>query len=111
MLEHIVDIREQLLSRIMKDMGERGVDRIDTTEMGKLVDMVKDLSKAGYYCAVTEAMEPAGYRMGYQPRMRMGYDTYGRRGYDIEAVRQSMMTAGPEERERMRAELRSLMEM
>lgn len=82
-------------------MGDRGVERMDVTEMGRLTDMVRDLSEAEkacweaeYYRAVTESMGASGYsdgRMGYDGDGdgRMGYrDSRGRyatrprRGYD-----------------------------
>lgn len=69
---------------------------VDTRELGEAVDMIKDLAEAerscreaGYYRAVTEAMESYdGGRMGYNPnRDSMGrYTTPGRartrRGYE-----------------------------
>ena len=33
------------------------LDNVDTKELGEVIDMVKDLSEAIYYCTITEAME------------------------------------------------------
>jgi hypothetical protein len=33
------------------------LDTVDTKELGEVIDMVKDLSEAIYYCTITEAME------------------------------------------------------
>ena len=91
--------------------------------------------EAEYYRSVTEAMEgPSGYMpegMGYGGRMagrgRMGYnrsrDSMGRytsrRGYDgsygyherMEEIRSEMQGATPEEREKMKRELRQMLDM
>ena len=93
--------------------------------------------EAEYYRSVTEAMEgPSGYMpegMGYAQggrtgnRGRMGYnrsrDSMGRyasrRGYDgpygyhehMEDIRSEMQAASPEEREKMKRELRQMLDM
>ena len=131
MVDKVYEIKNRLIAQIEKDMGERGVERIDP----EMVDMVKDLAeaeescwKAEYYRAVTEAMQG---RSGYMPegmayargaryessdwqgqnrnRSRRGYDSMGH-GDSLEGVRNMLSMAGPEERERMKAELRSMLE-
>lgn len=91
--------------------------------------------EAEYFRSVTEAMEgSSGYMpdgMGYDGRMagrgRMGYnrnrDSMGRytsrRGYDgsygyherMEDIRSEMQSASPEEREKMKRELRQMLDM
>lgn len=90
--------------------------------------------EAEYYRSVTEAMESSGYTpdmMGYQGQggrgVRMGYNPnrdsmgrYSRRGYDgtygydyepLEALRAKMGGASPEEREKMKRELRQMLDM
>ena len=91
MVDRIYELKNQILARLEQEMQERG-DRLDATEAGKLVDMVKDLAEAEekcweaeYYRSVTESMgQSQGYeQQGYdRPRMNqpMGY-TMGRRGY------------------------------
>lgn len=76
MVEDIYNIKNQIIERIEKDIDERGPERIDVSEMGKLVDMVKDLAEAEkacweaeYYRGVSEAMESSGY----DDSMAMGY--------------------------------------
>ena len=136
MVDKIYDIKNKLLEHIEKEMGERGPERLD----GDMVDMVKDLAEAEkccweaeYYRAVTDAMESRGYMpeamghyygMGYDGQdMRGGNSTrrgyrdsmgrYARRGYheEMESVRQAMETASPEEREKMKRELRQMLDM
>ena len=61
--------------RLVKAMDhelDKGIESLDTTELGKVADIIKDLSEAEYYCTVTKAMqhgeEPTyGYPMGYNP--------------------------------------------
>lgn len=70
----------------------KGIDQVNTKEMGEVIDMIKDLSEAEknkmeacYYQKVIEAMEDSEYgedydwegriRKGYSmPRSRMDYD-------------------------------------
>ena len=33
------------------------LDKVDTKELGEAIDMIKDLSEAMYYTAITDAME------------------------------------------------------
>lgn len=101
MVEAIKETKDQLLDKMQQTIDEKGIERIDVSEMGKLADQVKDLAEAEkacweaeYYRAVTEAMEDGqmgyddsmGNNMGYSRRGRgyqgnqMGYD--GRSGYD-----------------------------
>ncbi len=45
------------LSECAKTQFEKGIDHVDTCEMGKVIDMMKDLSEAMYYRTLTKAME------------------------------------------------------
>lgn len=126
MVGKIYEIKNRALEALEKQMGDKGAERMDP----ELVDAVKDLAEAEkscweaeYYRSVVEAMNgSSGYMpMGYQG-MRAGYQNQygsggnGRRGYSgsygyqdhMEALRQSMQNATPEERERMRQELRGM---
>lgn len=41
------------------------LEEVDTEELGDVIDMVKDLEEAIYYCTVVEAMEkPSEYVFG-----------------------------------------------
>lgn len=60
------------LVKAMDHEFDKGVQAMDTVELGRVADIIKDLSEAEYYCTVVEAMrrgeEPAyGYPMGYNP--------------------------------------------
>ena len=45
------------LSECAKSEMESGIENVDTCEMGKVVDMMKDLSEAMYYRTLTKAMD------------------------------------------------------
>lgn len=67
MVEEIYELKNKLLEEMMRDVQERGVERLDKER----VDMVKDLAdaekscwEAEYYRSVAEAMEGgSGYGM------------------------------------------------
>lgn len=116
-MDEIMKLKDKLLEHARKIVEERGADRIDP----EIFDAIKDLSEAAYYCKVTEQMgqEPMGYQrgMGYMPMgymEPMGYqmrDSRGRyMGYgdSVEAVRNILASASPEEKERIKAEMRSM---
>lgn len=71
MVERIKETKDQILERMEQTISERGIDRVDVNEMGKLADIVKDLAEAEkacweaeYYMSVTEAMDEYGYDDG-----------------------------------------------
>lgn len=60
------------LVKAMDHELEKGIQTMDTVELGRVADIIKDLAEAEYYCTVVEAMhrgeEPSyGYPMGYNP--------------------------------------------
>lgn len=115
-MDEIMKLKDKLMEHAKKTVDERGADRIDP----EIFDAIKDLSEAAYYCKVTEQMGASGYQMGYDGRyepmgyMPMGYqmrDARGRyMGYgdSVEAVRNILASASPEEKERIKAEMRSM---
>lgn len=116
-------------------IDERGIERADLTETGKLVDQIKDLAEAEkscweaeYYMSVTDAMENrgympddmgdgmSGYSRGYRRRgYNMNRDSRGRysRGYheELDGIREAMRNASPDEKEKMQRELRQMLNM
>ena len=77
----IWDIKQTVLEQLGDD-AKRGAKYLD----GDMVDILKDLAEAEYYCSVVEAMDEGrpSYPIGYMDDgMAMGYqDGYGRRGYN-----------------------------
>ena len=58
---HIKNIRciEEKLAEAIKCEFEKGIDKVDTTEMVKATDMLKDAAEAEYYARIAKAMEEA----------------------------------------------------
>lgn len=58
---HIKNIRciEEKLAEAIKCEFEKGIDKVDTTEMVKATDMLKDAAEAEYYARIAKAMEDA----------------------------------------------------
>ena len=54
-MERLKQIKENLVSCIQSQMAH--LDSVDTEELGDVIDMVKDLEEAIYYCTITKAME------------------------------------------------------
>jgi hypothetical protein len=136
MVEIIAEDKNKILEYMGKSLEKYGPDKMNVDEIGKLADAIKDMAEAEkacweaeYYRSVTEAMDGQGYTpdmMGYQGqggnRGRMGYNrnrdsmgryTSGRRGYHegMDGLRAEMQSASPEEREKMKRELRQMLDM
>lgn len=54
-MERLKTIKEQLVSQVQTQMGD--LKRVDAKELGEVVDMIKDLSEAMYYCEIYKQME------------------------------------------------------
>lgn len=97
-IERIHSMLEKLTECALSQM-ERGIECVDTCEMGQVVDMIKDLCEAEYHAKVTKAMEKYANEEilekweAYSGDGRRHYDNYryksgrfapkgsGRRGY------------------------------
>jgi hypothetical protein len=97
---HIKRIHDMIekLTKCAEMEFEKGVENVDTKEMGEVVDIIKDLAEAEYYAKISKAMDESEYgedydykgaydehsRKGYrgQPRDSKGRYMSGRRGYD-----------------------------
>lgn len=55
------------------------LEQVDAKELGEVIDMIKDLAEAEYYCTITEAMEEKT-DVRHSPRYYTGYSRYGSRG-------------------------------
>jgi hypothetical protein len=58
---------------------EKGVENVDTKEMGEVVDIIKDLCEAEYYAKISKAMDEAEYGEDYD--YKGAYDENSRKGY------------------------------
>lgn len=87
------------LSECAKSEFDKGIDNVNTDEMGKVTDMLKDLAEAMYYRTLTKAMEESDAEEILGMLDRRFYDDYrykttgryapkgkgsyvGRRGYE-----------------------------
>lgn len=117
MTYRLMQLKDELVNELVQEHRERG--RVDDDK----VDAVKDIAEAIYYCKVTEAMGGnAGYSQQGQGSMGYGAGTgssagYGsqggmRQGYmgaDVmEPLRMALQSAGPDEREHIRNEVRAM---
>lgn len=95
MKEQLKAMKNSLIACAQSQMGN--LEQVDAKELGTVIDMIKDLEEASYYCSITESMEDAkeedellekmdkvdsaryyGGRMG---RIEPIYARGGRRGY------------------------------
>lgn len=67
---------KECLTGIVEGQVYGNIDKVNTTELGEVVDMIKDLAETIYYCTVTEAMEDQGKpdKMYYTPNYTMYND-------------------------------------
>ena len=81
-MERLKNMKECLTAQVQAQMGN--LQNVDAKELGEAVDMIKDLSEAIYYCAITKAMEGNNsyYREPYyyypEDEGRMYYSQGGR---------------------------------
>ena len=69
-MERLKAMKETLMSAVQSQMGN--LASTDTKELGEVIDMIKDLEEAIYYCSITESMkehkEEEKYLKHYQER-------------------------------------------
>ena len=63
----------ETLTEVAKCEFDKGIENIDTKEMGEVADIIKDLSEAMYYRTITVAMEDSEYGVDYDWEGRKGY--------------------------------------
>ena len=78
---HIKNIHSMIekLSEVAKCELDKGIENIDTKEMGEVADIIKDLSEAEYYAKISKAMDESEYGEDYD--YRGAYDEHERKGY------------------------------
>lgn len=55
MIEEMKAMKKQLINCAMAHMND--LKTVDTHQLGQVIDMIKDLSEAIYYCTTAKAME------------------------------------------------------
>lgn len=98
-MERLKGIKESLISIVQTQMGNW--QNVDAQELGEVVDMVKDIEEAIYYCTITKAMnekkenekkEEMYYSSRMYPRMMEEWEMepqmyYGGRGMAMQGRR------------------------
>ena len=83
-MEKLKSAKECLMGLVQGQMGN--LANVDAQELGAVIDMVKDLEEAIYYCTITKAMEGKehqGHQERYYPIYYRDMDKdYGRMYYD-----------------------------
>lgn len=54
-MEQLKNIKHCLVSTVQTQLGD--LKHVDAKELGEVIDMIKDLEEAMYYCSIIEAME------------------------------------------------------
>ena len=67
-MERLKSMKELLMSCAQGQMTN--LQNVDTKELGEVIDMIKDLDEAIYYCAITKEMEERK-QSEYQPMIMM----------------------------------------
>ena len=57
MMEHLKSIKEQLIAQVQAQMAD--LKCVDAKELGEVIDMIKDLAQAEYYCEIYKQMKEA----------------------------------------------------
>jgi signal transduction histidine kinase len=55
-MDRLKHMKHKLIEVAEIEINEN-LENVDTKELGEVIDMIKDLAEAIYYCTVTEAME------------------------------------------------------
>jgi hypothetical protein len=76
-MERLKHIKESLIACAESQLNH--LEDVDAEELGEVIDMIKDIEEAVYYCTITKAMEeydenPKGY---YYPPMNEDKMYYG----------------------------------
>lgn len=96
-------MKEALVAQVENQMSN--LSEVDTHELGEVIDMIKDLEEAIYYCSITKAMEEKEeekkvehhYYTTYIPERDIDRDEWGRMYYP--RMRDSQGRYSPEGRD------------
>lgn len=55
-IERMHKMQECLTEKAVNEF-EKGIENVDTSEMGQVVDMIKDLAEAEYHSIISKAMK------------------------------------------------------
>ncbi|MBQ0112526.1 MAG: hypothetical protein KBT03_05305 [Bacteroidales bacterium] len=89
-MEQIKDVMKMAITRLASKATD--MDNLELEEFKETCDGIKDLAEAGYYCAITEAMEKPENQYGvnydehgkfYTPMRNPSNGQYMRSGYEV----------------------------
>ncbi len=86
-MEELRDIEKCLISQIQAQCGD--LKKVNAKELGEVVDMVKDLEEAIYYCSITEAMEKSAKEKEHNMNVNYYMEGDMGRGYYDDQARNS----------------------
>lgn len=86
-MEQLKMIKETLINQVQGQMGN--LEHVHTKELGEVIDMIKDLSEASYYCSIVEAMEDKNEKDSQIPTNNNYY--YTERYLPADDYREGMM--------------------
>lgn len=84
-MERLKEIEKCLVSQIQSQCGD--LRKVDTKEMGEVIDMIKDLEEAMYYCSIIEAMEKGSdwdYHMSEMDKRDISRHIYNDKEHNLE---------------------------
>ena len=70
-MEQLRNIEQCLISSVQGQMGD--LKKVNAKEMGEVIDMIKDLEEAMYYCSIIEAMEKTSEKEEMKQPMNISY--------------------------------------
>ena len=70
-MEQLKNIEQCLIGSVQGQMGD--LKKVNAKEMGEVIDMIKDLEEAMYYCSIIEAMEKTSEKEEHQQPMNISY--------------------------------------
>ena len=102
-MHRLKHMKEALVAQVENQMSN--LSEVDTHELGEVIDMIKDLEEAIYYCSITKAMEEKEEEKKveyhyYIPERDIDRDEWGRMYYP--RMRDSQGRYLPEGRDGMR---------
>lgn len=71
-------LKDTLINILEGQINSGDLAQVNTEELGEVVDMVKDLAEAMYYCSITEAMEENAHEQSHYERYYTPHYNYPR---------------------------------
>lgn len=99
-MERLKHIKDTLLCAVESQLGD--LEHVDAKELGEVVDMVKDMEEAMYYCSIVKAMKEQEEEEKYMKHIYPMSISHDYRGMDKDGGRMYFDERNMEYRERMR---------